>query len=96
MWRIYYDIADVEFELISSFWPSLPADIQAAYENPNDKLLVFKGNFAHHDFSSVSGYLSRSVGVWGQGTQNPCVRQMESASAVGPYRKEKLCGSRWL
>ncbi|XP_073095500.1 matrix metalloproteinase-27 isoform X2 [Manis javanica] len=42
LWRIYYDITDVEFELISSFWPSLPADIQAAYENPKDKILVFK------------------------------------------------------
>ncbi|NIG57934.1 matrix metalloproteinase-27 [Pontoporia blainvillei] len=45
LWRIYYDITDVEFELISSFWPSLPADIQAAYENPKDKILVFKGFF---------------------------------------------------
>ncbi|XP_059011710.1 matrix metalloproteinase-27 [Mustela lutreola] len=42
VWRIYYDIADVEFERISSFWPSLPADIHAAYESPNDKILVFK------------------------------------------------------
>ncbi|XP_072824996.1 matrix metalloproteinase-27 isoform X2 [Vicugna pacos] len=42
VWRIYYDITDIEFELISSFWPSLPADIQAAYENPKDKILVFK------------------------------------------------------
>ncbi|XP_069852477.1 matrix metalloproteinase-27-like [Dipodomys merriami] len=42
LWRIYYDIADVEFEPIASFWPFLPADLQAAYENPNDKILVFK------------------------------------------------------
>ncbi|XP_012787331.2 matrix metalloproteinase-27 [Sorex araneus] len=42
LWRIYLDITDVEFELISSFWPSLPNDIQAAYENPKDKILVFK------------------------------------------------------
>ena len=64
---MYYDITDVEFELISSFWPSLPADIQAAYENPKDKILVFKGNFAHHYSSSPSGCLNCSVGILVQG-----------------------------
>ncbi|CAK7319086.1 Matrix metalloproteinase-27 [Vulpes lagopus] len=52
VWRIYYDITDVEFELISSFWPSLPADIQAAYENPKDKMLVFKDD----NFWMIRGY----------------------------------------
>ncbi|KAK2490305.1 hypothetical protein MC885_010181 [Smutsia gigantea] len=52
LWRIYCDIADVEFELISSFWPSLPADIQAAYENPKDKILVFKDD----NFWMIRGY----------------------------------------
>ncbi|XP_066894668.1 matrix metalloproteinase-27 isoform X2 [Kogia breviceps] len=52
LWRIYYDITDVEFELISSFWPSLPADIQAAYENPKDKILVFKDE----NFWMIRGY----------------------------------------
>ncbi|XP_049634523.1 matrix metalloproteinase-27 [Suncus etruscus] len=42
LWRMYRDITDVEFELISSLWPSLPNDIQAAYENPKDSILVFK------------------------------------------------------
>ncbi|XP_072824998.1 matrix metalloproteinase-27 isoform X4 [Vicugna pacos] len=52
VWRIYYDITDIEFELISSFWPSLPADIQAAYENPKDKILVFKDD----NFWMIRGY----------------------------------------
>nr|XP_020739067.1 matrix metalloproteinase-27 isoform X3 [Odocoileus virginianus texanus] len=52
IWRIYYDITDVEFELISSFWPSLPADIHAAYENPIDKILVFKDD----NFWVIRGY----------------------------------------
>ncbi|XP_069325116.1 matrix metalloproteinase-27 [Eulemur rufifrons] len=52
LWRIYYDITDVEFELISSFWPSLPADLQAAYENPKDKILVFKDE----NFWMIRGY----------------------------------------
>ncbi|XP_070283014.1 matrix metalloproteinase-27 [Myotis yumanensis] len=52
LWRIYCDITDVEFELISSLWPSLPADIQAAYENPKDKILVFKDD----SFWMIRGY----------------------------------------
>ncbi|XP_063567419.1 matrix metalloproteinase-27 isoform X4 [Pongo abelii] len=52
LWRIYYDITDVEFELIASFWPSLPADLQAAYENPRDKILVFKDE----NFWMIRGY----------------------------------------
>ncbi|KAM5245966.1 LOW QUALITY PROTEIN: matrix metalloproteinase-27-like [Ctenodactylus gundi] len=52
VWRIYYDIAEVEFELIASFWPSLPADLQAAYENPKDKILVFKDE----NFWMIRGY----------------------------------------
>lgn len=51
IWRIYYDITDVEFELIASFWPTLPTDLQAAYENPKDRILVFKGKLSHYDFS---------------------------------------------
>nr|XP_002708468.1 matrix metalloproteinase-27 isoform X1 [Oryctolagus cuniculus] len=52
LWRIYYDIANVEFELIASFWPSLPADLQAAYENPKDRILVFKDE----NFWMIRGY----------------------------------------
>uniref|UniRef100_F7DG83 Matrix metalloproteinase-27 n=1 Tax=Callithrix jacchus TaxID=9483 RepID=F7DG83_CALJA len=52
LWRIYYDITDVEFELIASFWPSLPADLQAAYESPRDKILVFKDE----NFWMIRGY----------------------------------------
>ncbi|XP_003472573.1 matrix metalloproteinase-27 [Cavia porcellus] len=52
IWRIYYDITDVEFELIASFWPTLPTDLQAAYENPKDRILVFKGE----NFWMIRGY----------------------------------------
>ncbi|EFB17314.1 hypothetical protein PANDA_011001, partial [Ailuropoda melanoleuca] len=52
VWRIYFDITNVEFELISSFWPSLPPDVQAAYENPKDKVLVFKDD----NFWMIRGY----------------------------------------
>ncbi|XP_037360252.1 matrix metalloproteinase-27 [Talpa occidentalis] len=52
LWRIYFDITDVEFELTSSFWPSLPADIQAAYENPKDRILIFKDD----KFWVIRGY----------------------------------------
>ncbi|XP_007944201.1 matrix metalloproteinase-27 [Orycteropus afer afer] len=52
VWRIYYDIANIEFELIASFWPSLPVDIQAAYENPKDKILIFKDD----NFWVIRGY----------------------------------------
>ncbi|XP_049745788.1 matrix metalloproteinase-27 [Elephas maximus indicus] len=52
LWRIYYDITNIEFELIASFWPSLPANIQAAYENPKDKILIFKDD----NFWVIRGY----------------------------------------
>ncbi|XP_006887368.1 PREDICTED: matrix metalloproteinase-27 [Elephantulus edwardii] len=52
LWRIYQDIADVEFESIASLWPSLPVNIQAAYENPRDKILIFKND----SFWMISGY----------------------------------------
>ncbi|XP_021484218.1 matrix metalloproteinase-27 isoform X1 [Meriones unguiculatus] len=52
LWRLYSGIADVEFELISSFWPSLPAGLQAAYESPRDEILVFKDE----NFWVIRGY----------------------------------------
>lgn len=64
MWRIYYDIPDGEFELIASFWPSLPADLQAAYENPKDAMLVFKGNLNHCGFFCPSGYFTGQWLFW--------------------------------
>ncbi|XP_008828130.1 matrix metalloproteinase-27 [Nannospalax galili] len=51
-WRVYCELADVEFELIPSFWPSLPTDLQAAYESPRDKVLVFK----EENFWAIRGY----------------------------------------
>ncbi|XP_006775319.1 PREDICTED: matrix metalloproteinase-27 [Myotis davidii] len=62
LWRIYCDITDVEFELISTLWPSLPADIQAAYENPKDKILVFKvGQYDEVTQTMDRGYPRRVV-----------------------------------
>uniref|UniRef100_A0A8C6HKI9 Matrix metalloproteinase-27 n=1 Tax=Mus spicilegus TaxID=10103 RepID=A0A8C6HKI9_MUSSI len=52
LWRVYSDIAGAEFEFIDSFWPSLPADLQAAYESPRDELLVFKDE----NFWVIRGY----------------------------------------
>uniref|UniRef100_A0A8C9FSA8 Matrix metallopeptidase 27 n=1 Tax=Pavo cristatus TaxID=9049 RepID=A0A8C9FSA8_PAVCR len=52
LWRVYPDNSEVELELISAFWPSLPSGIQAAYENMKDQILFFKGN----NFWIVSGY----------------------------------------
>ncbi|KFV87418.1 Matrix metalloproteinase-27, partial [Struthio camelus australis] len=52
LWRVYPDNSEVELELISTFWPSLPSGIQAAYENIKDQILFFKGN----NFWVVSGY----------------------------------------
>ncbi|XP_077197649.1 matrix metalloproteinase-27-like [Paroedura picta] len=43
-WRVYPRLSEVDYELISTFWPSLPSGIQAAYENMNDQVLFFKDN----------------------------------------------------
>nr|XP_056714681.1 matrix metalloproteinase-27-like [Euleptes europaea] len=43
-WRVYPDLSEVNYELISTFWPSLPSGTQAAYENMNDRVLFFKDN----------------------------------------------------
>ncbi|XP_054830872.1 matrix metalloproteinase-27-like [Eublepharis macularius] len=43
-WRVYPSLSEVSHELISTFWPSLPSNIQAAYENMNDQVLFFKDN----------------------------------------------------
>ncbi|PKU41796.1 matrix metalloproteinase-27-like [Limosa lapponica baueri] len=50
--RVYPDNSEVELELISTFWPTLPSGIQAAYENMKDQILFFKGN----KFWVISGY----------------------------------------
>ncbi|XP_004469578.2 stromelysin-1 [Dasypus novemcinctus] len=44
-WRISYQIPEPEFHLISSFWPSLPSGVDAAYEvTSKDTVFIFKGN----------------------------------------------------
>ncbi|XP_072467351.1 matrix metalloproteinase-27 [Notamacropus eugenii] len=58
LWRIYYEVSEVEFELISSFWPSLPDGIQAAYENDRDETVIFKdANFwMINSYTILPGY----------------------------------------
>uniref|UniRef100_A0A8D0GH08 Matrix metallopeptidase 27 n=1 Tax=Sphenodon punctatus TaxID=8508 RepID=A0A8D0GH08_SPHPU len=52
LWRVYPNYSEAELELISTFWPSLPSGIEAAYENTNDQVLFFKDN----KFWVISGY----------------------------------------
>uniref|UniRef100_A0A8C8ZB27 Stromelysin-1 n=1 Tax=Prolemur simus TaxID=1328070 RepID=A0A8C8ZB27_PROSS len=44
-WRKSFRTHELEFHLISSFWPSLPSDMDAAYEvTSRDTVFIFKGN----------------------------------------------------
>ncbi|KAM6172263.1 stromelysin-1-like [Erethizon dorsatum] len=44
-WRKSFRTLELEFDLISSFWPSLPSGVDAAYEvTSKDIVFVFKGN----------------------------------------------------
>ncbi|NXO03044.1 MMP27 protein, partial [Rhinopomastus cyanomelas] len=52
LWRVYPDSSEVERELVSTFWPTLPPGIEAAYENTKDQILFFKGN----KFWVISGH----------------------------------------
>ncbi|KAH0625166.1 hypothetical protein JD844_033340 [Phrynosoma platyrhinos] len=42
LWRVFPNHSEVDLELISTFWPFLPPNIQAAYENMNDQVFFFK------------------------------------------------------
>ena len=45
-WRKSFRTLVPEFHLISSFWPSLPSGIDAAYEViSKDSVFIFKGNY---------------------------------------------------
>ena len=45
-WRKSFRTFEPEFHLISSFWPSLPSGIDAAYEvTSKDTVFIFKGNY---------------------------------------------------
>lgn len=53
-WRKSLRTPEPGFYLISSFWPSLPSSIDAAYEVANrDTVFVFKGAFPQHCFNLV-------------------------------------------
>ncbi|XP_059502388.1 collagenase 3-like [Stegostoma tigrinum] len=58
-WRRNAQLPEVELTLIRSFWPELPARIDAAYENrEGDFLVVFKGNkyWAINGYDIMPGY----------------------------------------
>lgn len=45
-WRRSLSIPEPGFYLISSFWPSLPSGVDAAYEvTIRDSVFIFKGNY---------------------------------------------------
>nr|XP_060627032.1 matrix metalloproteinase-27-like [Anolis sagrei ordinatus] len=52
LWRVFPSRSEVDHELISTFWPFLPSNIQAAYENMNDQVFFFKDNH----FWMISGF----------------------------------------
>lgn len=44
-WRKHPAVREVDFDLVSLFWPRLPSGVDAVYEIPEeDKILLFKGN----------------------------------------------------
>ncbi|XP_078513139.1 matrix metalloproteinase-18-like [Lissotriton helveticus] len=58
-WRRHAQYPEAELHFIKSFWPSLPSDIDAAYENPEkDEVLIFKGlkYWALNGYDVVQGY----------------------------------------
>uniref|UniRef100_A0A8C5SIM2 Matrix metallopeptidase 27 n=1 Tax=Laticauda laticaudata TaxID=8630 RepID=A0A8C5SIM2_LATLA len=44
IWRVYPTRSEVDMEPVSTLSPLLPSGIQAAYENINDQVFLFKGN----------------------------------------------------
>ncbi|XP_075448532.1 matrix metalloproteinase-18-like isoform X2 [Ascaphus truei] len=58
-WRKFPQVPEAELYAIHTFWPSLPVDIQAAYENSlTDEVIVFKGSiyWALNGVDVVHGY----------------------------------------
>ncbi|KAL0994365.1 hypothetical protein UPYG_G00121200 [Umbra pygmaea] len=67
-WRSYAQSSRPELNLIKSFWPELPENIDAAYESLlSDKVFIFKGSkvWALDGYDLVSGYPKnlKSVGL---------------------------------
>ncbi|KAM8976355.1 matrix metalloproteinase-18-like [Pelodytes ibericus] len=59
LWRKHPQEYEAELFFIQTLWPSLPNDVDAAYENPfTDEVLVFKGSkyYALNGFDLVRGY----------------------------------------
>nr|O13065.1 RecName: Full=Matrix metalloproteinase-18; Short=MMP-18; AltName: Full=Collagenase-4; Short=xCol4; Flags: Precursor [Xenopus laevis]AAB53148.1 collagenase 4 precursor [Xenopus laevis] len=59
LWRKHPQASEAELMFVQAFWPSLPTNIDAAYENPiTEQILVFKGSkyTALDGFDVVQGY----------------------------------------
>ncbi|XP_078077871.1 collagenase 3-like [Mustelus asterias] len=59
LWRRHPQLPDADLSLISSFWPTIPKKIDAAYENLKmDSLIVIKGNkyWAINGYDVMPGY----------------------------------------
>ncbi|KAE8627628.1 hypothetical protein XENTR_v10007072 [Xenopus tropicalis] len=59
IWRKHPQASEAELMFVQTFWPSLPNDIDAAYENPiTEQILVFKGAkyTALNGFDVLPGY----------------------------------------
>ncbi|XP_014456181.2 interstitial collagenase [Alligator mississippiensis] len=62
LWRKHPQIRETEINLISQFWPTLPAGIQAAYENvEKDQFVLFKEDkyWVFKESNVVHGYPKR-------------------------------------
>ncbi|NWV00018.1 MMP13 Collagenase, partial [Upupa epops] len=61
-WRLHPQLVEAELVLLKSFWPELPNQIDAAYENPlKDLVFVFKGKkvWALNGYDIVEGFPKR-------------------------------------
>ncbi|KAM4700400.1 matrix metalloproteinase-18-like isoform 1-T1 [Discoglossus pictus] len=59
LWRKRPQENEAELHFIQEFWPGLPTDIDAAYENPyTEEVLIFKGSkfWALNGFDIIRGY----------------------------------------
>ncbi|KAG8430423.1 hypothetical protein GDO86_020638 [Hymenochirus boettgeri] len=86
LWRKHPQSSEAELLFIQSFWPSLPNDISAAYENPlNEEILIFKGSqvWAFDGFDVVDGFPKNIYRLGFPRT----VKQIDAAVHVEPQGK---------
>nr|XP_005998667.2 PREDICTED: matrix metalloproteinase-18-like [Latimeria chalumnae] len=59
LWRKHPQATNIELSLIAFYWPSIPSNIDAAYDNvEKDAILIFKGSryWAIHHHDILDGY----------------------------------------